>query len=115
MCRALKLDPRMIRFSVVKLAQRLGTRGQIAGIEAIQGKVDWMEAESWVSLELDAFMERNQQRRAPGFDLAMLEEEEEEEGEGKEREREKDAMVEGGEVERMGKEDDVTWRKLSSV
>lgn len=95
MCRALKLDPRMIRFSVVKLAQRLGTRAHIAGLEAVPAKVDWMEAESWVSLEVDAWMERMRQRREPGFDFAMLEEDEEAE----------DAV----------KENEVTVDKLASV
>lgn len=62
MSRTLKLDPRMIRFSVVKLAQRLGTRGQIAGVEAIEGKVDWMATESWGDTEVGAFMDRQGQR-----------------------------------------------------
>lgn len=52
----------MIRFSVIKLADRLGTRGQIAGVEAIQGKVDWMGTESWKDTETGSFMARNSQR-----------------------------------------------------
>lgn len=73
MCRSLKLDPRMIRFSVIKLAQRLGTRGQIAGVEAIEGKVDWMATESWAATEVNAFVERNNYRANPSSDPAMLE------------------------------------------
>ncbi len=72
MCRSLKLDPRMIRFSVMKLAQRLGTRGQIAGVEAVEGKVDWMEAESWGGSEIDNFMTRTSYRANPGAQEAML-------------------------------------------
>ena len=70
MCRSLKLDPRMIRFSVMKLAQRLGTRGQSAGVEAIEGKVDWMETDSWA--EVDRFMARNSSRANPGGQGALL-------------------------------------------
>ncbi len=72
MCRSLKLDPRMIRFSVMKLAQRLGTRGQIAGVEAIEGKVDWMAAESWGSSEVDSFMTRTSYRANTGAQEEML-------------------------------------------
>ena len=52
----------MIRFSVIKLADRLGTRGQIAGVEAIEGKVDWMGTESWGNTETGSFLARNIQR-----------------------------------------------------
>lgn len=62
----------MIRFSVIKLAQRLGTRGQIAGLEAIEGKVDWMAAESWGDTAVAKFMERNSRRQSPSFDLASI-------------------------------------------
>lgn len=72
MCRSLKLDPRMIRFSVIKLAQRLGTRGQIAGVEAVEGKVDWMAAESWGSTEVDSFMTRTTYRAHAGAQEEML-------------------------------------------
>lgn len=76
MCRSLKLDPRMIRFSVVKLAQRLGTRGQIAGVEAIEGKVDWMAMESWGSTEVDAFMSKTRYRLNAEAQQALLSEDE---------------------------------------
>ena len=77
MCRSLKLDPRMIRFSVIKLAQRLGTRAQIAGVEAIEGKVDWMAVESWGSTEVDAFMTKTRYRLDAKAQQAMLSEGEE--------------------------------------
>lgn len=56
MCRALKLDPRMIRFSVIKLAERLGTRGQIAGLEAVEGRVDWMGVQGEREMEVGNFV-----------------------------------------------------------
>ena len=65
--RSLKLDPRLIRFSVVKLAQRLGTRQHIAGIEAIEGKVDWMAPHSWQDVETTAFLDRNNQRLTQAY------------------------------------------------
>jgi Ribosomal protein S6 len=74
MCRALKLDPRMIRFTVIKLAQRLGTRGQIAGVEAVEGRVDWMAVESWKDTEVGDFVGRHNQRLSPSFSLGLPEE-----------------------------------------
>ncbi len=72
MCRSLKLDPRMIRFSVIKLAQRLGTRGQIAGVEAIEGKVDWMATEGRGSTGVDSFMTRTTYRANAAAQEEML-------------------------------------------
>jgi Ribosomal protein S6 len=69
MCRSLRLDPRMIRFSVIKLAQRLGTRGQIAGVEAVEGKVDWMATESWGETEAKSFTSRQNRRVSQSLDL----------------------------------------------
>jgi hypothetical protein len=54
----------MIRFSVIKLAQRLGTRGQIAGVEAVEGKVDWGSLESWEETLTGSFFHQQDQRRS---------------------------------------------------
>ena len=62
----------MIRFSVVKLADRLGTRGQIAGIEAIEGKVDWMETENWGDTEAGNFINKQNRRRSSSANLDDL-------------------------------------------
>jgi hypothetical protein len=59
MCRSLGLDPRMIRFSVMKLAERLGTRGQIKGVEDVEGKVDWMTEESWSETAVASMMNKH--------------------------------------------------------
>ncbi len=59
----------MIKFTVVKLAERLGTRGQIAGVEAVEGKVDWMATESWGETEVGVFMDRNSRRQSPNLNL----------------------------------------------
>lgn len=76
MCRSLGLDPRMIRFSVIKLADRLGTKGQIQGTEEVGGKVDWMAGESWRDTEVGSFMDRQRRRASPGLGFWLEEGEE---------------------------------------
>ena len=61
-CRSLSLDPRMIRFSVLKMADRLGTRGHVKGLEDVGGKVEWQVGKSWQDQATLDFVGRHSQR-----------------------------------------------------
>lgn len=58
--RSLGLDPRMIRFSVVKIGDKL--RGKQGAMESITGQVDWMSPKE--DLDMMNFASRHGQRGA---------------------------------------------------
>lgn len=43
--RTLSLDPRMVRFSIVKLADKMGKTALMEGIEGHSGNVEWASAD----------------------------------------------------------------------
>lgn len=43
--RTLSLDPRMVRFSFVKLADKMGKKALMEGIEGVDGSVPWASAD----------------------------------------------------------------------
>lgn len=48
--RTLSLDPRMVRFSVVKVAEKMGKTAMMDGIEAVDGTIPWEPADPFQSL-----------------------------------------------------------------